>query len=160
MVTKLLEKCNLSGGDFCWRVVRAINVIFALIGVFLLSYWALDRSPPNKLYDMGSLTPSVVHPGQVVKVHWIISKDRLCPGTAVRTLSGECGAHMLYVGESFLQEVFKDPKITQFNFEVPKSVTPGACYYRVTIYYRCNPLHNWWPLIFSYPPIPFKVEVP
>lgn len=159
MVTKLKELCNLSGGDLCWRVVRLINAIFVIIGLCLVVYWVLDRESPTKLYDSGSIVPTVVHPGDTVQVTWVTSKHRLCSGESVRVLSGECGAHILRVGEP-AGPLMEQPTLSRINFVVPLDVTPGQCVYHTTIQFFCNPLQHWFPVVLQFPPLKFKVVVP
>lgn len=138
------------------KLVRFCYILLALMGFGLIGYWCLDRSTPVTVYDMGSISSQVARPGDILQVSWIITKKELCPGTSIRTLSGECGAHILRVGEPS-GPLLLQPTITRINFTVPEEATNGVCEYRTTIQYYCNPIHYWFPVILDFPVIKFRV---
>jgi len=156
---KVKDLCNLSGGDLCWRVVRMINFAFVLIGLVLFVYWGfIDRSSPVMVFDSGSVDPEVASPGDVVQVSWVLTKVKMCPGTGYRVLSGECGAHILRVGEPSAP-LFLVPTIFNINFVVPADVQPGVCTFHLTVIYRCNPFQEFFPIMVDFPPINFSVKL-
>ena len=155
--SKVLGLDKPCGPPMIWRII-----IFIVLGTAaaVLGTWASDRSPPYILQN-GVVSPDPAVRGDPIHLDSdVIVYKPGCHGTFQRTITDAGGFPWAY-----------PPIPTQFNdlppdkyrvatptsYVLPMAIASGqACSVTVTTFY-CNPLHNWWPIKVTTPPVCFTV---
>lgn len=128
--------------------------IAALFGLFLIITWIFDNEPPIK-FLLGSITPTLASPGDIIQVNQILEKTRTCPGEVTRILQGECGLVHISTNSAILEKGINDITIPVI---LPLGIKPGNCNFISQHSYICDPLDLLFNRkIYKSPNIPFKV---
>lgn len=132
--------------------------ILTLISLTLFGWWFADRQQP-----MEALTGTFVkwdektpRRGHVV---WKGIPVRSCPGIIYRYIvDGEIVILPPKVLEYHgpIDNPEKDIRTIPATFDLPERVKHDASY-RIRILYKCNPLHEYFPIIVAPPDVPFEL---
>lgn len=151
------QTCHICHG-LRWFFIAALISVFIVWGVlgwYQLYIWYYDDTPAAE-FGAGSISDSTVMPFQTVVFKQSIKKLRNCPGHVQRVITGECGHHLIYSGETSLQAGFNG-QLT-YPVVIPDRALPGRCEFYVTATYRCNFFDEWLHRqVFQSPPIRFTV---
>lgn len=161
MAFSLMQNWN-TACRFCrrsrWLIMALGIVVFCAWGTWgwFYQYQAYINDSPVIEFGAGIISDTTIKPFQSVVVHQAIKKFRNCPGTVRRYITGECGHHILYEGNSTLKAGFDGQLV--FSFSLPDSALPGQCEFKVYVEYICNQfdelLHRQ---VFESEGIPFEV---
>lgn len=127
-------------------------IVISVVGAL----WVNDRSPPvETIRQMALNSPK---PGETLTVEYEVFRIRQCAALIERTIfDGQNGRHLL----PELERLSAGP-IGHDSYRVmpriPENAEPGPSRYRVTIAYRCNPLHTVWPITALAADMAFRIE--
>lgn len=143
-----------------------VGWLFCLPLVWTLISWALDRNPPF----------AIVGPIQVVNAK--PGETAFFTAEVRRDLDRECSvdfSRYLIDGVGVRHDFGADPRVMtadgiramdvlmggrlRLAIEIPRGANPGPAVYTSELRYRCNPLHQWWPIEVTMP-LRFKIEEP
>lgn len=139
------------------KFLAAVIVILSAFWSGVVGFWASDRTPPLTVLAIEVLN-SPVKAGDDLKVRWIVDRYDQCASTVDRVIVDE--QKVVYTLEDIdyragMGHVGSDIVITATT--VPQQAGAGPAKYRVTVAYRCNPVHRVWPIVRSYE-IPFDIR--
>lgn len=144
--------------DARWLIMNICALViisWGIIGWYQLYEWYHEELPVVT-FGQGSISDPIVSPFQSVVFKQPVKKLRNCPGHIQRIITGQCGHHILYAGESTLSKGFDGQLI--YPVSIPDKILPGECQFYVRVSYECSffdkILHRQ---IFESPPIYFKV---
>lgn len=121
--------------------------IAAVTFVGTAAVWATDRDPPVTINEVKVLTPIVQQDGDFI-ISYDLERQQVCQTEAQRTIFDGANVEIDYLPdrrEAFGPVTKHDVKSVKVH--VPLSATPGTARYRVVAVYRCNPLHQIWPIV-------------
>lgn len=126
------------------RIAYYLTLLPFIVASVLGALWVNDRSPPVETIRQEALNSP--QPGEDLIVQYEVVRTRLCSAMIERTIfDGQNGRHLL----PDVDRLAAGPigrQTYQVSPLVPKSAAPGPARYRVTIAYKCNPLHTVWPI--------------
>lgn len=141
------------------RMVRS-DIVALFVVLFFLSpfiYWSFDRSAPVIVHDF-SLVPEKVHAGEKLLRRIEVTRRRACltnidvviiDGSRVRWVIDE--TEVTRPGPVGEKDAYLAPMI------IPPLAAPGSAELRVTATRICNPIHNIWPMVETYPTLKFTI---
>lgn len=140
---------------FAMRHILALFV--AIVVAALPIYWATDREPPV-VRAAGFVIPSDAAPGQHVETRFVIVKLRQdCSLTIQREFVDACGIIHRQVPFDAGYQNTPAPFVGARELMIPRGMCRGPAMFTSTVFGICNPIHNWWPVIQSEPPVHFNV---
>ncbi len=128
-----------------------IVVIGGMLGIPLT-----DRIPPVDV-QMRVLNQEV-HPGDMINIENVIMRDRVCDSQAVRVLYDGIGTETRFIPDERAAYGAAGPDYRIVRLKVPDDAVPGTGRYRVTSTFKCNWLHNLWPITVVWPDVPFTIQ--
>lgn len=145
--------------------VRFIWAAKALIVVSLLiaAYYAADRKPP---FSVLSVEPASAMPGELVTIRAAVRRDanRRCSAEMSRYIFD--GQNIRFdIGQSwFTSDVIlemeqRSPGALSVTIQVPANAKPGQARLDSVLLYRCNRVHNLYPIEVT-TSMPFTVLSP
>lgn len=127
-------------------------IVVSVVGAL----WVNDRAPPVETIRQEALNSP--KPGEELVVLYEVVRTRQCAAMIERTIfDGQNGRHLLpdigrlAAGPIGRQEYQVKPRI-------PENAEPGPSRYRVTISYKCNPLHVVWPITVLAADVMFTID--
>lgn len=132
--------------------------ILVVISLLLFGWWFADRQQP-----MEALTGTFVGWDEKIPrrghVVWKGIPVRSCPGTVYRYIvDGEIvilpPKKLEYQGP--IENEAKDVRTISADFDLPERIKHDASY-KIRILYKCNPLHEYFPIIVAPSDVPFKL---
>jgi hypothetical protein len=117
--------------------------IFAFAGT--IGVWIGDRNETTELISMR--VPRPVQPGGQMEVEYQINRVKVCDRIVRREIVD--GEGNLFTLGAQPQPVFNRKGLYEFVqvVNIPLGARPGLGRYNVTIYDRCNPVQQWWPIV-------------
>lgn len=144
--------------NYIFKAIKLIYISFAVFGLSCILFWIfIDNKPPVELYGEGSAYPKEVSPGDYITISWMVDKKKTCNGVSVKSLFGECGAHLLRIEQPPVQEM-DGPGIARIVIRIPEEALNGKCEFQTTNHYNCNPLQYLFPTVYKFPPVKFIVK--
>jgi len=133
--------------------------VLAVVLTSPLVWWSLDRRPPVEIigYD---LVPAEVKPGQTLYRVITVNRTRVCvtdPDIVIvdaERVRWRIDEPQLVAPGPLGKETYKVP------FVIPRGIAIGPAELRVTLTRKCNPMHEFWPLIEVTPTQYFTVSSP
>ena len=146
--------------EFCWHVRNIISlcyIILALIGLFLIVYWAtIDNIPPVEVIG-GQVLNHPIAPGDVMHIRWQYKKYRHCDGIITRKITG-CGLWEIEQLASTAPPTDGNIQNIIIHVRSPDELPLGdLCLYGTHAHYVCNPFHYLFPIEQEFPSVPFLV---
>lgn len=134
-----------------------------LVSIGLVIYYAADRAPP---FTVISVEPAEALPGDTVTIHATVSRDmtRRCSADMSRYVF-DSGNTRFDLGTSFFTpEVIRDmetraPGRLTISIKVPEDAKSGPARMVSVLNYRCNRVHNIYPIEVT-ASFPFFVRSP
>lgn len=145
-----------------FHVIAITLTILILIPAGVIIYWMGDKTFPveNVEIEFGGWSPTDPH---VALIRWKADRNRICMGRAYRWMHAGHQRNLLPIelpppgaatmvggkGVVWTEEVY-----------IPGDVT-NPPYEKIDVFVRmawvCNPLQQWWPLVFDPPPVTIHV---
>lgn len=152
---------TLTGTTRWMQRMQMIPVILLAMAFIPAAIWALDRGPPLK---MTGSEPASVKPGQWLRVVAHVDRDsRACDATVTAVMFDSAGTRFLLGGSQVYNAATLDyiDRITPGRMAAAAPLSPlavpGRGHVVISISYRCNPLHSFWPINVLMD-IPFEVQ--
>lgn len=126
-----------------WKASVLLSV--AIVGG-TLGTWLVDRTPPTSVSSVRVLNPEVT-PGGVLHVQYNVYRTRSCKTVVERVLYDSQRIRTVLqdlVFEASPGPMGPDEYIS--NIPIPKDANLGEANYRASTTYRCNLLHELWPI--------------
>lgn len=122
-----------------------------VVGPSLFIFWYNEDGP--LVYDQRTILTPTVPPGGKLKIRisaQVIKKN--CVGTAKRTIVDSSGARTDF-------EEIPRPNEPDLNVTimVPLGAAPGRAIYLAQTIWRCNPVQEWFPKVYSQPGLEFEI---
>lgn len=124
-----------------------------------LGLWVSDKSPPVTTLGVTPLNP-VVAPGEALKVRYELERTRSCASRVDRVLFDGMGQRFDLADTEYAAApgpIGRDGYTVRVD--IPRSFADGSSVYRTVITYRCNLLHELWPII-TRGEVPFTTKGP
>ncbi|MGU3495947.1 hypothetical protein ACLBXM_18045 [Xanthobacteraceae bacterium A53D] len=137
-----------------WKIptMIAFGALGAYIGTLII-----DREPPVIVTSSQVLTPQVA-PGDALKVEVEILRTRRCETTVDRIVFDAAGARHVLEPVQFSSAGGGRGEERYANLiPIPKDAAPGPARYRSIATYRCNPLHQPWPIVGEPREVAFEI---
>ena len=134
-----------------------VTFFVALIIASPVIYWGLDRASPVVVHNF-ELFPKEVRPGETIYRQISVTRIRSCTtsvdiiikdGKRVRWIIDE--PEIADPGPIRIRETYTVPVI------IPPAAAPGPAEMRFTVTRKCNPLHEFFPLVSRNEPIQFTI---
>ena len=150
------------------RIHKFVSTTFHIIAIILTTlilipagafiFWAADRNFPIGNVEMHLVGWSPTNP-RVALITWKADRTRICQGRAYRWMFAGHHRNLPPVdlpppgaakavgekGVEWTEEVHVPEDVTNPPYETV------ALYIRMA--WQCNPLHQWWPLVYDPPPV-------
>lgn len=131
--------------------------VAATIGM-ALGIWTIDREPPTVTIKTEVLTPEV-SPGGVLKVHYFVKRFRDCEVKIDRILTDSQRVRVVLPDLEFSKApgpMGDDDFVTEVP--VPQTFSKGPAVYMTLTSYRCNIVHNLWPILVGPAQVLFVID--
>lgn len=136
-------------------------MIFALVVIGPLTWWALDRTPPFTEVPYATM-PDPAIPGSLMESEWSVEVNREgCRGSFQRVLVDAHG--IVWAFQPFVL-TFSNLPIghhllkSATPFLLPQDFASGRGTILIVVTAECNPLHKLFPIIYRAPPAYFNVQ--
>lgn len=133
-------------------------ITFALVAFWsgVVGSWVADRNVPIKFQSLTPLSNEVLA-GDYIKMQYRFVRHDHCSMRVARLIvDGDNVRHVLEDTTSHSRgPIGYDTFVAVLK--VPDTVSPGLARYLPTIYYECNPIHRFWPVVFHVPEMYFTV---
>lgn len=126
-----------------WRAstLGLVAIVFGTLGA-----WIADRDPPTSIYSSDVLTPAVER-GGTLRIQYSIYRRRGCSTLVERVLyDSERVRHVLPPIEFRGAPGPSGYDKYTTTVTVPVEVALGQANFRAITTYRCNPVHDMWPI--------------
>lgn len=143
--------------DVVLNLFLTLGIIFllgCLIPPIIVIRWSMDTELPLSTLSGKFLRWDPARPNTAI-VEWTGVRNRLCPGVIYRYVIGDqvwdLAENRLPYAGSLEAQTGKTVKWV-VAVDLPpeaRDSTLGEMKYRVTAEWRCNPLHQWWPLTLT-----------
>lgn len=144
------------------RLSRLSHFIIAAIMICIagpFGWFMFDRESPVAIIEQTDLT-STVPAGSYLEYKQVILRDRLCDTTITRRLID--GAGVLHQFEPVHSATggslaWPDPETRIIRVQIPDNTNPGDATLQVSASFKCNPIHNFWPINVQLPDHRFTI---
>ncbi|MBA2689385.1 MAG: hypothetical protein H0U63_01115 [Burkholderiales bacterium] len=138
-----------------FSIMVAISIIVIMSA---LGFMAADRGIPIELIKVESSTP-VVRPGGKLEWRITIIQHKRCHTVSNRTLIDARGKRYPLPVTEYQAGIgpVGTPQDILVSIPIPTDMAIGTARYEVSTSYRCNALHNIWPIYSPYRPVFFEV---
>lgn len=141
--------------------VVATGFVFAAAVAAVLGTMLAERDPPVRIHSAVVATPEVAT-GGILEVEYNVHRDRLCDTTFSRTWRDEDAPPNRVVqtwtltpgGDKLGPDTYISPS------RVPDALHPGDITTTVVMSYRCNVIHDIWPITTTPIVLKFKLQPP
>jgi len=129
-------------------VIHSIIALSMIAVVGPLAYWTFDRTPPIEIVSSVEITPQI-KAGESFRYEQEIFRDELCHTVIERRLID--GANILHHFTPITREAggtlaWPDSETRIISIKIPEDVSPGQSILQVSATFRCNPVHQLWPI--------------
>lgn len=145
-----------------------IAIVFALVIVAPLMWWASDRAPPVWRVS-GELEPSSVVRGEKAHVRFrVVKRTRTdCPGRVQQEIVDSQNTIFSKLGRAtgpsrYEPDTWGDPRyeiLVGQDVTIPEQAAPGPAIFRTVTFRYCNWVHSFfsWPIVQIGPDIRFTI---
>lgn len=127
-----------------------VAYVLLFSGLASFAWFAADREPP---FAVLSVEPAAARAGEWITITAAVRRDvhRRCAASFSRYVYAADGARY-DLGDSFASaDVIADlerrmPGRLRVTVQLPKAMDAGPATLWTTLEYRCNKVHQWWPI--------------
>jgi hypothetical protein len=138
------------------RLLKALVMATGVSVAAVAGFWTQDREIPVQSKAVEIVGP--VYPGGKVLVRWNVFRERACRATRQDLVIDVNSLRWIVASMSF------DGPPGPLGFDtyvtataLPIDIPTGPAVLRVTLTYKCNPIHDFWPVVSQTPDIPITI---
>lgn len=127
--------------------MRAL-ILAVLGGLGLVAgYWSADRAQPSE--TLSAAVIASVRPGDDALIEWRVFRHRACHTKVERSTFDGLSERVILPDQDYEQPRRLGEDSYRTRAPIPQNAAPGSGSIEVVLTWRCNPVHQVWPIVQS-----------